>query len=236
MSDDLNEKLLTHYVAGAWRAPFGERMLPVILPDGVQAGQIVCAGEQDVARAVAAAQMGRELISATPQAARQVLLSGMARAVRGRADWLAAAVAGAGGVAPGTALQEAKVLADCLDAALLPGGAAAGQEHLGGVAALLSARAAPLASIGTVLAGVVLSGGALVLKPAPGAAVLAARLMDVLAGSGLPPGVVNLLQGDGPGSGGLIAADAGFSRVLLVGGAAAATSLAPLAGARLRLL
>lgn len=235
MSDDLSEKLLTHYVAGAWRAPFGPRMLPVILPDGVRAGQIVCAGVQDVARAVAAAQAGRMLLSATPQVARRELVRGMARAVRGRADWLAGAVASARGLAHDAAMQEAMALADSLDAALLPG-LAAGEKPFAGSAALLSARTASLGTIGGVLAGAVLSGGALVLKPAPGAAVVAARLMDVLASTGLPPGMVNLLQGDGPGSGGLVAGDTGFGHVLLAGGPEAAAALAPLAGARLRLL
>ncbi len=43
--DDLTERRLTHYVAGAWRAPLSDRLLPVT------GGPVVAAGGADAARA-----------------------------------------------------------------------------------------------------------------------------------------------------------------------------------------
>jgi acyl-CoA reductase-like NAD-dependent aldehyde dehydrogenase len=52
MFEDYSERLLTHFVAGQWRAPFGDRCMPVDMPAGKGFGQIVAAGPRDVARAV----------------------------------------------------------------------------------------------------------------------------------------------------------------------------------------
>ncbi|MFN4057469.1 MAG: hypothetical protein ACK4HW_04720 [Roseinatronobacter sp.] len=48
--DDLSERLLTHFVGGAWRAPFSTCAVPLPGRAGVL-GQVVLAGPQDLARA-----------------------------------------------------------------------------------------------------------------------------------------------------------------------------------------
>jgi len=49
--DDLSERLLTHYVGGAWRAPLGVQMRPVAGQGDQVLGQVVCATRADIARA-----------------------------------------------------------------------------------------------------------------------------------------------------------------------------------------
>ncbi len=51
--DDLPERLLTHYVGAAWRAPLGGQMCPVPGRGGVVLGQVVRATPADFARAQA---------------------------------------------------------------------------------------------------------------------------------------------------------------------------------------
>jgi hypothetical protein len=51
--DDLPERLLTHYVGGAWRAPLGGQMCVVQGLDGRVLGHVVCATQADLVRAQA---------------------------------------------------------------------------------------------------------------------------------------------------------------------------------------
>lgn len=51
--DDLPERLMTHFVGGAWRAPLGTQMQPVLGQGGQVLGHIVCASAADIARAQA---------------------------------------------------------------------------------------------------------------------------------------------------------------------------------------
>lgn len=52
MFDDYSERLFAHYVNGRWRAPFGCETVPVATRQGGFSGQIVPAGERDLARAL----------------------------------------------------------------------------------------------------------------------------------------------------------------------------------------
>jgi 1-pyrroline-5-carboxylate dehydrogenase len=56
----------------------------------------------------------------------------------------------------------------------------------------------PLAIAAGMTAAAIVTGNTVVLKPSPDAPTIAARFVDVLEEAGMPPGVVNLLQGDGP--------------------------------------
>ncbi|MDD7971225.1 hypothetical protein [Roseinatronobacter alkalisoli] len=50
MYEDFSERLFTHYVGGAWRAPLGTRAIPVVTLDGRVAGQVIAAEPADIAR------------------------------------------------------------------------------------------------------------------------------------------------------------------------------------------
>jgi hypothetical protein len=163
---ELNERLFTHFVGGAWRAPQTDRHLPIARASGGRLGQIVCAGPADVARArgvlrldppyhlVDAAVLWAALLAEAP-------LVGAMRALEGfPADALAAP--------------------EALD---LPGQ---------GPLVLLSAAETPVDR----LAGALIAGAraGLIWKPAPGAAASAHLLMRALGP--LARGRLALLQGD----------------------------------------
>ncbi len=67
-----------------------------------------------------------------------------------------------------------------------------------GVGAVIPPWNFPLAILAGMTAAAIVTGNTVVLKPSPDAPTIAARFLDVLEEAGLPPGVVNLLQGDGP--------------------------------------
>lgn len=70
-----------------------------------------------------------------------------------------------------------------------------------GVGAVIPPWNFPLAIAAGMTAAAVVTGNTVVLKPSPDAPTVAARFLDVLEEAGMPGGVVNLLQGDGPNCG-----------------------------------
>lgn len=203
----LSEKLFTHYVGGAWRAPLATRSRPVRLADGTEPGQIVLAGPADIARAHAAAMAA---------------LDALADPVK-RAQWCTALE---------VCLAEAQPLLDAahaaerhspspLHTAFRPGimPRAPGRDGTGNgklrPQVLLAAAGTPPDALGAAVRDCIAAGQPVILKPAPGGAVLATVLIDTVAAARLPPGAVCMLQGDGPGTGALLYAHPGLeTRVL----------------------
>ncbi len=70
-----------------------------------------------------------------------------------------------------------------------------------GVGAVIPPWNFSLAIMAGMTAAAIVTGNTVVVKPSPEAPTIAARFLDVLEEAGLPPGVVNLLQGDGPNCG-----------------------------------
>ncbi|WP_323036451.1 hypothetical protein [Pararhodobacter sp.] len=55
---ELNERLFVHYADGQWRAPLGQRLLPVLPFDDGRMGRIVCAEDADIERALSSLGKG----------------------------------------------------------------------------------------------------------------------------------------------------------------------------------
>jgi 1-pyrroline-5-carboxylate dehydrogenase len=70
-----------------------------------------------------------------------------------------------------------------------------------GVGAVIPPWNFAFAIMAGMTAAAVVCGNTVVLKPSPDAAVIAAAFVDLLHELGLPPGVVNFVPGDGPGTG-----------------------------------
>lgn len=56
---ELNERLFVHFIAGRWMAPLSDRLAEVLPFDRGRMGRLACAGEADVARALAGLRPGR---------------------------------------------------------------------------------------------------------------------------------------------------------------------------------
>lgn len=171
MQDDRAERLITHYVAGAWRVPFGTRMAPAWGADGARAGTLVLAEAADVARAVSAARAALPgWAGADRAAARGALLTSVARLLP-------------------------EILPPPAAARLLrrlPPPAPAGA----GVTALLWQPAVPPAAALRAALRTLSAGATLVAMPCGPGGTVAHDLAQAAHLAGLPSGVVNLLPGD----------------------------------------
>lgn len=104
-----------------------------------------------------------------------------------------------------------------------------------GVAALLAPWNAPLALASMKVACAVATGNTCVLKPSEHTALSLFRFVELLHEAGLPPGVVNLVNGRGTVTGAALAAHPGVDRIAFTGGtetgrrimAAASANLTP---------
>lgn len=104
-----------------------------------------------------------------------------------------------------------------------------------GVAALISPWNAPLALATMQVASCIAFGNSCVMKPSEHTPLAIGRMVELLEDAGVPPGVVNLVNGTGPVTGQALVAHPGVDRVAFTGGTAtarhimatAATNLTP---------
>lgn len=89
-----------------------------------------------------------------------------------------------------------------------------------GVAALLGPWNAPVTLCSMKIAAAIAFGNTCVVKPSEIAAAGMLRFMDILAATGLPPGVVNLVNGRGPVTGTALVEHPGVNVVSFTGGTA----------------
>jgi aminomuconate-semialdehyde/2-hydroxymuconate-6-semialdehyde dehydrogenase len=108
--------------------------------------------------------------------------------------------------------------------------------HPAGVAAVITPWNAPLMLATWRIAPALAAGDTVVAKPPEWAPLTASLLADISADAGLPPGVLNVVQGTGSGAGAPLSAHPGISRLAFTGSvptaglvaAAAAPTIVPL--------
>lgn len=103
-----------------------------------------------------------------------------------------------------------------------------------GVAALISPWNAPLALASMKIAAAIGFGNSCVVKPSEIAPLGVTRLVELLAETGLPAGVVNLVNGTGPVTGAALVDHPDVDRISFTGGTATGRVIMAAAGARLR--
>ena len=87
-----------------------------------------------------------------------------------------------------------------------------------GVAALISPWNAPLALSSMQIASAIAFGATCVIKPSEQSPLAVARMVELMHEAGLPPGVVNLVNGRGPVTGQALVAHPDVRRVCFTGG------------------
>lgn len=102
-----------------------------------------------------------------------------------------------------------------------------------GVAALIAPWNAPCALASMKLAAALAFGNTCVLKPSEQTPLALARLVELLHGAGLPPGVVNLVNGRGPVTGAALVDHPGVDLVSFTGGTETGRAIMAAAGRRL---
>jgi aldehyde dehydrogenase (NAD+) len=197
------------YINGKWTAPAIPKLLDVENPATEKViAQISLGSQADVDRAVAAARAAFESFSQTTREERIALLERIVVEYNRRAPDLANAVSSEMG-APFWLARDAHV----------PLGAAHLQQAIEalrkyeferkfgttlvrrepvGVCALITPWNWPLYQIGCKVAPALAAGCTMVLKPSEIAPLNAIIFAEVLDAAGVPPGVFNLVNGDGP--------------------------------------
>jgi len=203
---------LQFYIDGKWVDPVEPRTLDVVNPATEEVyGQISLGSAADVDAAVAAADRAFESFSQTTREERMALLQSILDVFKKRHDDVAEAIMDEMG-APWGLARDAQ--------------AASGPQHIGaalkalqdyefeeqhgttlivkepiGVCGLITPWNWPINQIAVKVAPALAAGCTMILKPseiAPFDAIIFAEILDE---AGVPPGVFNLINGDGPGVG-----------------------------------
>ena len=210
---------------------------------GDPGADVVCATDAEVDAAIARADAARPAWRATPPSARAGALRTAAAAVRERADELGAALCATTGRLLGQCVGSAIVAAELLEEAAVAGVLDAGRSLGGdalavdvvrreprGLVAVITPWNDPFPAAAGLLAAALVTGNAVVHKPSERSAAPGAAMADLIAAA-LPPGVLEVVVGDGA-VGARIVADDRVHLVAHVGSTAAGRAISAAAGAR----
>jgi aldehyde dehydrogenase (NAD+) len=233
------------YIAGRWEQPGAARELPVINPaTGGTAGVVALGDASDVARAVAAARAAFPAWAATDCGERLALFDRIIAGYRARRDEIAAAITaemGAprafarraqAGIGLGHLVTMRSILADFAFREARPGFDLIREPV--GVCAFITPWNWPMNQVACKVAPALAAGCTMVLKPSEQAPLSATLFAEVLHAAGVPPGVFNLLHGDGPGVGQALAAHPDVDLISLTGSTRAGVAVSQAAAATVK--
>ena len=204
------------YINGTWVDPVAPRLFDVINPATEAAyTQISMGSAADVDRAVAAARAAFPAFTATSKSERLALLQRILVAYNERAEELARAVSDEMG-APMSWSRDAQVWAGRvhLEATIASLEAYEFEHQRGatrimkegiGVVALITPWNWPLNQIVCKVAPALAAGCTMVLKPSEIAPISGIVFSEIMHAAGTPAGVYNMLNGDGPSVGQVMA-------------------------------
>jgi aldehyde dehydrogenase (NAD+) len=228
---------LDFYIGGEWVKPVERRTLDVVNPaDESVAGRISLGGPEDVDRAVAAAKAAFPSYSETSREQRLELLQAIAAEYQKRYSEIADAITEEMG-APSALAQRAQAAVGIghLQAAIgvlkdypfeeKRGSTLIRKEPIG-VCGFITPWNWPINQIATKVFPALATGCTMVLKPSEVAPFSAYLFAQVLHAAGVPAGVFNLVNGDGPGVGAAIAAHPDVDMVSFTGSTRAGIAVA----------
>ena len=204
------QNLMKFYIDGQWVAPQSSAMLPVLNPaTEAQIGSVAIGNAQDVDRAVAAAKAAFVDFSTTSKTDRLDLLHRLKAATERRLEDLAQAMRMEMG-APITMARSAQAdaaighLQGFIDALeqleerkVLGNGDVLLREPIG-VCGLITPWNWPINQIALKVIPALATGSTCVLKPSEHTPISAMVYAEIIDEAGYPPGVFNLVNGDGP--------------------------------------
>ncbi|WP_375426833.1 aldehyde dehydrogenase family protein [uncultured Sphingomonas sp.] len=226
-----------HYIDGKWVASDGGRSYQVIDPSTEQPiTEITLGSPADADRAVAAARLAFENWSQSTVAERSELLGRIIEEYKKRLPDLAKAMSEEMGAPMGlaTAAQAPTGLGH-FAATLKALGEFTFEERVGrakvvheplGVVAMITPWNWPLNQICAKVAPALAAGDTMVLKPSEEAPTCAIILAEIMDAAGVPPGVFNLVNGDGPGVGATLCAHPDVDMVSFTGSTRAGIAVA----------
>ncbi|WP_277183532.1 aldehyde dehydrogenase family protein [Caballeronia sp. BR00000012568055] len=214
------------YIDGRWCEPVGKESFELIDPaTELPYGRVVLGAREDVDRAVAAARKAFESFSQTQKEQRIELLQNVVEAFIRRQDDLMSAVTQEMG-APAALTAQTGTALQAFRQAIITLGDYSFERMMAdnivrrepiGVCGLISAWNWPLQLLCTKLGSALAAGCTVVVKPSEYTPVSALVLAEVFDAAGVPPGVFNLVNGDGPTVGDAISRHRGIDMVSFTG-------------------
>ncbi|MGN6279313.1 MAG: aldehyde dehydrogenase family protein [Sphingomonas sp.] len=239
------ESYLKQYIDGAWVASEGGTRHEVINPaTEAPCTEITLGTRADVDKAVAAARKAFETFSTTSVEERVALLEAIVAEYKNRAGDIAKAIA----MEMGCPIAMAKTAQVGTGIGHLTAAIAAlkdfqFEEQIGanrvvhepiGVVALITPWNWPMNQITAKVAPALAAGNTMILKPSEEAPASAAIFAEVMDAAGVPAGVFNLIQGDGPGVGTALAEHPGIDMISFTGSTRAGIMVAKNAAATVK--
>jgi aldehyde dehydrogenase (NAD+) len=230
-------KRLQFYIDGKWVDPTTPKTLDVINPATEEPiGQISLGSKADVDKAVAAARKAFETFSQTTKEQRLALLQKITEIYQrrfgefaetislemGAPMWLSKAAQAATGVAH--LMQTMKILKD-FEFTKTQGTTGIMYEPVG-VVGMITPWNWPVNQIMCKAAPAIAAGCTMVLKPSEIAPLNAMLIADVFHEAGVPPGVFNLVNGDGPTVGEAMSSHPGIDMMSFTGSTRAGVAVA----------
>ena len=202
--------LTKFYIGGRWIEPLSSATLPVMNPaTEAQIGTVAMGNAADVDRAVAAAKAAFEAFSATSKLVRLDLLQRLKAATERRFEDLAQAMRMEMG-APITMARAAQAdaaighlqgfidaLEELEERKVLASGDILLREPIG-VCGLITPWNWPMNQIALKVIPALATGSTCILKPSEHTPISAMIYAEIIHEAGYPPGVFNLVNGDGP--------------------------------------
>ncbi len=231
------QKFLQHYIDGRWVDSSEPKMLEVMNPATDEPiAQIALGGAKDVDLAVNAARRAFETYSRTTREERLDMLKRIVTSYQKRYDelattiskemgapiWLskaAQAATGLGHFATAIGLLETFEFEEKRGTSLIA------KEPVG-VVAMITPWNWPINQIACKVAPALAAGCTIVLKPTEIAPLNAIIFAEILNDAGVPPGVFNLVNGDGPTVGEALSSHPGVDMVSFTGSTRAGISVA----------
>jgi len=230
------------YVHGEWISPSGACDFTVLNPANEEPIAVISlGGAADVDNAVSGARRAFESYSATTPEERLALLQRIIEVYRSRMDDMAMTISEEMGapISLSRAAQAPAGLAHFLEVARilsyykferLQGSTLMRKEAIG-VCGLITPWNWPMNQVGSKVAPALAAGCTMVLKPSEIAPLSAYLFTEILHEAGVPPGVFNMVNGDGPTVGSAIASHPDIAMVSFTGstraGVAVAVAAAP---------
>ncbi|MEO8145901.1 MAG: aldehyde dehydrogenase family protein [Betaproteobacteria bacterium] len=225
------------YIDGKWCAPASGALLDVVDPATEEAfAQIAAGNSDDVDRAVAAARAAFPSWSASAREERIALLHRVLEGFNQRREDLAQAMSHEMGVpitaarnthfpsGPAHLTETIKVLQN-FEFETMRGKTLVAKEPIG-VCGLITPWNFPINQVICKVAPALAAGCSMVLKPSEVSPLSALIIAEILDAAGVPPGVFNLVNGDGAGVGQAIAGHADVDMVSFTGSTRAGVAVA----------
>ncbi|MFT3811827.1 MAG: aldehyde dehydrogenase family protein [Acidovorax sp.] len=231
------QKHLKFYINGQWVDPAVPRTHDVVNPSTEEVcAQISLGSAADVDAAVAAARKAFETFSQTTREERVALLAKVLEVYQQRYGdvvqavstemgaplWLSKAAQAAMGVAH--LAETIKVLKD-FEFVKVQGTTAIAHEPVG-VVGMITPWNWPINQIMCKVAPALAAGCTMVLKPSEVSPLNAIVVAEVMHAAGVPPGVFNLVNGDGPGVGSAMSEHPGIDMMTFTGSTRAGIAVA----------